>query len=172
MHLVRVGSAVIAVSALALGACGSDSGSTGGNDSTTSTSSGGTRISVEGVVTTGSSTPPNDPTAPIPDPGNLTETDISGSVRCDAGDSTGTGVYETRAADVCQQLADRGAELEDLSKADPADRICTEIYGGPQHASITGTVDGMPIDIDVKRTDGCGIDTWQQLVWLLGPPER
>jgi hypothetical protein len=163
MRLVRFGSAVIVVSALALGACGSDSGSTGGNDSTTSTSSGGTRISVEGVVTTGSPAPGSD------DP---TETDISGSIRCDAGEPTGTGVYATAAADLCGKLADRGVELADLSKPDPAGRICTEIYGGPQHASIRGTIDGVPIKVDVKRTDGCGIETWRRLGWLLGPPER
>ncbi len=42
----------------------------------------------------------------------------------------------------------------------PDDRVCTEIYGGPDEAAITGTLDDQPVDIVVTRNDGCGIDDW------------
>jgi hypothetical protein len=159
-----------------LAACGSsgDTGQRGGE--------GGTRLVIEGVATTAttatSGTPattavPPDPAAPPPIPGrtDAAEVDISGSVRCD-GTPTGTGAYAApeTVATICADLAKhRGA----LNRPDPSrDQVCAQIYGGPQHASITGTVDGARVDVSVDRTDSCGIERWQSLQWLLGPPER
>lgn len=42
----------------------------------------------------------------------------------------------------------------------PSDRVCTEIYGGPDEASITGTLDEQPVDVVITRNNGCGIDDW------------
>ena len=45
--------------------------------------------------------------------------------------------------------------------------MCTEIYGGPDVAAITGTydgVDGPKIDTTIDRTNGCGIDEWDTLL--------
>ena len=53
----------------------------------------------------------------------------------------------------------------------PADRACTMIYGGPQVATITGTVGGAPVRREVTRTNGCGISEWSALAPLLGSPE-
>ena len=50
--------------------------------------------------------------------------------------------------------------------------MCAEIYGGPQHASIKGSIAGQSVDVSIDRSDSCGIDRWQSLEWLLGPPER
>lgn len=50
----------------------------------------------------------------------------------------------------------------------PEDEMCTQIYGGPETAHITGTIDGQTVDIRLDRTDGCGIDRWQRLAPLLG----
>ena len=50
------------------------------------------------------------------------------------------------------------------------DQACAQVYGGPQHARITGTVAGRKVDLTVTRTDGCGIRDWDRLEWLLGPP--
>ncbi len=44
---------------------------------------------------------------------------------------------------------------------------CTELYGGPQTARITGTWQGRPVDTTVDRTDGCGIARWDSLTGLL-----
>lgn len=49
----------------------------------------------------------------------------------------------------------------------PADMACTQIYGGPETARITGTWRGAPVDATVSRTDGCQIARWNGLAGLL-----
>jgi len=45
----------------------------------------------------------------------------------------------------------------------PKDVACTQIYGGPQTATIVGTWKGEQVNATYKRTDGCEIARWQQL---------
>ena len=52
----------------------------------------------------------------------------------------------------------------------PDDRICTQLYGGPQQARVTGRIEGSPVDVTVNRADGCGVADWSRLQPLLGPP--
>lgn len=54
-----------------------------------------------------------------------------------------------------------------LAAAPSRKRICTQIYGGPQRARITGTIGARRIDRRFKRTDGCAIGDWQHAVPLL-----
>ena len=49
----------------------------------------------------------------------------------------------------------------------PLDQRCTEQYGGPQVATVTGTVDGEPVDAQLDRTNGCGISRWETVSTLL-----
>ena len=42
----------------------------------------------------------------------------------------------------------------------PTDVMCTEIYGGPQTARITGRWHGRPVSVSLSRTDGCRIAQW------------
>jgi hypothetical protein len=147
---------------LALAACGSSG----------DTSDGGTHLAIEGVATTGTGlTPldPADPTASIADPSEATQVDISGSVSCD-GAPTGTGVYAATAIQICADLASRAGVFEQIEAA--GGQVCAEVYGGPQRASIEGSVAGQSVDVSIDRSDSCGIDSWQSLEWLLGPPER
>lgn len=51
----------------------------------------------------------------------------------------------------------------------PADVACTQIYGGPATAKVTGTLDGRRIDARFARHNGCEIARWDRLEWLLGP---
>jgi LysM repeat protein len=51
-------------------------------------------------------------------------------------------------------------------------RICSEQYGGPQTARISGTINGKRVAVRVARSDGCGIADWEMLRPLLGDPER
>jgi len=55
--------------------------------------------------------------------------------------------------------------------ADPA-RACTQQYGGPEKAHMTGTLEGEPVDVTVTRSDGCGIADYEALFAALGrePP--
>jgi hypothetical protein len=47
---------------------------------------------------------------------------------------------------------------------------CTEQFGGPQTARVTGRWDGEPVDLELSRTDGCRIAQWDSLGPLLPIP--
>lgn len=49
----------------------------------------------------------------------------------------------------------------------PKGRMCTQIYGGPQTATITGTWLGKPVSSRLSRVNGCETSRWQALVGLL-----
>lgn len=51
----------------------------------------------------------------------------------------------------------------------PDDQACTMIYGGPQTATITGTLNGEDVDSSFSRTNGCEIARWDALVKVLKP---
>jgi hypothetical protein len=51
----------------------------------------------------------------------------------------------------------------------PADVACTEIYGGPQTARLTGTLDGRRIDARFARSNGCEIHRWDLVIGVLAP---
>ncbi len=50
------------------------------------------------------------------------------------------------------------------------DVICTQQYGGPQRASITGTIDGTSVLASFALTDGCEISRWEKARDILGAP--
>jgi hypothetical protein len=52
----------------------------------------------------------------------------------------------------------------------PADIVCTQQYGGPQTARITGTFRGAPVDLELSRIDGCRISQWDRLGAVLPGP--
>jgi hypothetical protein len=64
----------------------------------------------------------------------------------------------------CTALAEHGSTA---LTAVPADRMCTQIFGGAQTAHISGTWQGKPVDARLSRTDGCQIARWDALVGLL-----
>lgn len=49
------------------------------------------------------------------------------------------------------------------------DRACTQQYGGPQKATVSGVVDGVPVESSFSRTDGCEISAWDAAKAVLGP---
>ena len=49
-------------------------------------------------------------------------------------------------------------------------RVCTEVYGGPERAHVTGRLRGERVDVVVARTDGCGIADYDALFEALGTP--
>jgi hypothetical protein len=59
-----------------------------------------------------------------------------------------------------------GLSASDLAPT-PAGRACTQLYGGPETASITGSLRGEPVDARFARTDGCEIARWQHVQPLL-----
>lgn len=47
-------------------------------------------------------------------------------------------------------------------------QLCTQQYGGPQVAVVTGTFYGRQVESVFTRTDGCEISRWDTMAPLLG----
>lgn len=119
---------------------------------------------------------PGLPTGPLGGGGTLATIDIV-ITHPDADDVTYTisclGDTATIIGDValddfaaCDQLGQDAVRTR-LLDGPPSDQVCTEIYGGPDVATLTGTydgVDGPPVDTTVDRSNGCGIDEWDSLL--------
>jgi hypothetical protein len=155
-----VRAALLLVPLLVLGAACGDDGNGGNASAGGGGDARGTRLTVTGVATR----PVADPSTPP------TEVPFEGTLDCETDPPTGTGMFEENAEDVCGQVDEHAGEFGQLDP-EPG-RICTEIYGGPQLVTITGTVDGTPVNVEIARNDGCGIDDWTRFEWLVGSPER
>jgi Subtilisin inhibitor-like len=68
-----------------------------------------------------------------------------------------------RAEAACEQLT--AESLEPL----PPDTVCTQIYGGPEVARVSGTFRGRQVDSRFSRTNGCEIHRWDELGPVLAP---
>jgi len=49
----------------------------------------------------------------------------------------------------------------------PKGTMCTQVYGGPETATITGTWRGRQINSQFSRTNGCEISRWNALTGVL-----
>jgi hypothetical protein len=48
----------------------------------------------------------------------------------------------------------------------PEGSACTQIYGGPQEARVTGTLGGRRVWVTFRRSDGCEIARWNRVAFL------
>ena len=80
-----------------------------------------------------------------------------------AGNASGT---HPEAEAACAHLAG----LDEPFAPIPDDVACTEQFGGPETAHVTGRWDREPVDLELARTDGCFITQWDSLVPLMPPP--
>jgi hypothetical protein len=48
----------------------------------------------------------------------------------------------------------------------PKNQVCTEIYGGPQEALITGRLRGYSVRATFSRRDGCELGRWNRVAFL------
>jgi hypothetical protein len=99
------------------------------------------------------------------------------SVRYDPGDGTPAETWSLDCAgggDSSHPDADAACAaleaLDDPFAPLPEDMMCTEQYGGPQEALVTGTWRGDEVDLQVSRRNGCEIAQWDSLVPLLPAP--
>jgi hypothetical protein len=82
-------------------------------------------------------------------------------------------VTEAASAPLKMQLRCQGTcDVAKLDKAlkgaeDPA-RACTMVYGGPERAHVTGTVEGRKVDVTLTRNDGCAIADYEALFAAFG----
>lgn len=90
--------------------------------------------------------------------GREPETRIVRTLRCDP-----VGGDHPRRTAACRELARLGiATLRPV----PRDAVCAQIDGGPQVATVTGTVGGRRVWVRLRRTDGCEIARWNRN-WFL-----
>ena len=68
-------------------------------------------------------------------------------------------------ASACVALAANRDLLEPLGP----DVVCTQIFGGPEEALVTGRFDGKPVNVRYNRRNGCEIDRWGRLKAVLEP---
>lgn len=52
----------------------------------------------------------------------------------------------------------------------PPDQVCTQIYGGPQTAVLSGSWRGERIEAEFSRENGCEIMRWDTVAEVLGDP--
>lgn len=131
---VRSSILVGAIALVALASCGSDDTS----DSPKSSSSSDAATSLSIVVT--------------PDEGAKASTY---KLTCDP-----VGGDHPQAEQACAALAKAGTSIFD---AVPSGQACTAIYGGPQTAKVTGTLEGEEINASFSRENGCELDRWEKL---------
>lgn len=91
------------------------------------------------------------------------------SVICE-GDAARLEGVDLDAASACAALSD--LDVASRLVDGPPDQACPEMYGGPDVATIQGTIDGEEVDAVVDRTDGCGVSDWDNLLGDLLPPAR
>ncbi len=76
-----------------------------------------------------------------------------------------TGGTVARPAVACARLLAAGRAL---FAPTPTSMACTQIYGGPQVALVTGTLRGVKVWARFRRRDGCEIARWNRVAFLLG----
>jgi hypothetical protein len=79
------------------------------------------------------------------------------TLRCPSGGGT-----LPDAANACEQLA----QIVDPFAPVPKDTACTQVYGGPQEADVTGTYRGRPVNAHFDRGNGCEIARWDKVAFL------
>ncbi|MEV6331490.1 SSI family serine proteinase inhibitor [Streptomyces sp. NPDC051909] len=87
--------------------------------------------------------------------------EADGTFRLECGGKPG-GTHPA-AANACKRLDQLAQAGDDPFVPVPADGICTQQYGGPATAHITGTWHGRSVDARFSRANGCEIDRWENL---------
>jgi hypothetical protein len=89
-------------------------------------------------------------------------------------DPDGKGSKEAKTADVQCASADDSDVCNTVDGMKPdvfepvsGDTACTQQYGGPETATVKGTLHGETIDAKFSRVNGCEISRWEQAAPLL-----
>lgn len=183
LRTVRPLLAVLAIAGLA--ACtgtpdgtGTSSASPTASPTTSSSASPGTSGSpAPDTETTVPAPSPSAPPAPTAGPGagnaelaimvrpSPTEAAVNYTLVCRGGLPTAESKHPRPEA-ACAALKNNAALLSPVPKS--KDVACTEQYGGPQTATVTGIVDDTPVDATFARTNGCEIGAWNAAQDVLG----
>ncbi len=89
-------------------------------------------------------------------------------------DPDGKGGKEAKTVDVQCASADDSEACKAVAGLEPkvfepvsGMTACTEQYGGPETATVKGTLHGKPIDAKFSRVNGCEISRWNHAAELL-----
>jgi hypothetical protein len=80
--------------------------------------------------------------------------------------------YTLKCAPVSGTLPGRAAACRKLTpmirpfRPTPRNRACTDIYGGPQVALVTGRFRGRSVRAEFGRKNGCEIARWNRVAFL------
>jgi hypothetical protein len=93
-----------------------------------------------------------------------------GSITCQGAAAIGTGFLldPTVASAACAVLEADASVQRRLTDGPAKGLACTQQYGGPETATITGTLLGKSVKADLHRKDGCGVADWNALRAVLG----
>ncbi|HJV98221.1 MAG TPA: SSI family serine proteinase inhibitor [Arthrobacter sp.] len=171
----------VAVSAGLVSACSAGSG--GGQPTSSSPSATQTATSTPSATpapdaeTSVPAPAPPAPTAPPAGPGagnaelaimvkpSETEAALNYTLVCQGGVPSAESRHPA-AETACTALKENPAILSPSTKNTA--QACTEQYGGPQQATVTGIVDETPVDATFARTNGCEISAWNAAQAVLG----
>ncbi|MEU8540045.1 SSI family serine proteinase inhibitor [Streptomyces sp. NPDC048717] len=67
------------------------------------------------------------------------------------------------AASACRRLRQLAQAGENPFSPVPQGQMCTQLYGGPATARVTGTWQGHRVDARFSRINGCETDRWDNL---------
>ncbi|MGX1504694.1 UNVERIFIED_CONTAM: hypothetical protein RKD43_003319 [Streptomyces graminofaciens] len=67
------------------------------------------------------------------------------------------------AESACSRLEELAREQQDPFAPVAEDQMCTQQFGGPATARVTGTWQGRQVDAIFDRSNGCEISRWQTL---------
>ncbi|MEV7281911.1 SSI family serine proteinase inhibitor [Streptomyces sp. NPDC093111] len=87
--------------------------------------------------------------------------EADGTFRLECGGTPG-GTHPA-AENACKRLEEFAAAGVNPFAPVPADQMCTQQYGGPATAHITGDWQGRSIDARFSRGNGCEISRWENL---------
>ncbi|HEV2058811.1 MAG TPA: hypothetical protein VGR11_05600 [Solirubrobacteraceae bacterium] len=97
-------------------------------------------------------------------------TKTTGSLTCRGGEQRASGALAAPGRASAATLCARARAIDELLKTQPdKGRVCTQIYGGPETARVTGTIDGVKVDRRFARTNGCEIADFSRAAGLLQP---
>lgn len=102
----------------------------------------------------------------------VASTSLNITVWPDGQGQPGKKVYTLKCAPVAGTLPNRAAACTKLLRverpfaATPRGMACTQIYGGPAEALVTGRFRGQPVRASFGRKDGCQIARWNRVQFL------
>jgi hypothetical protein len=103
---------------------------------------------------------------------DVEDSTLGGDLRCTMSiPAQCNGELECESAETSPACEHLFAKQDELFQEIPADSACTLIFAGPEKATITGTVNGEDVNIELNRSGGCELARWDlhSPLWGVNP---